>query len=76
MSILVKAWGEYAHRNVAIHLAWLGGERLTIGYENNPISTSLGWSISYLNLQTPMKIGKFRDRGSPHPPKRGLGGLK
>jgi len=57
MSISLKAWGEYAHRKVAIHLAWLGGERLTIGYENNLISTSLGWPLSYLNLRTPMKIG-------------------
>jgi len=55
---------------------WLKGERLTIGYENNPISTSLCWPLSDLNLQTPMKIGWFGDRGSPYPSKGGLGGLK
>ena len=76
MGISLKAWGEYAHRKMAIHLRWLGGERLIIGYENNLISTSLGCPLSYLNLQTPMKICGFGDRGSPHPRKGGLGGLK
>ena len=76
MGISLKAWGEYAHRKVAIHLAWLEGEILTIVYENNPISTSLGWPLSYLNPQTPTKIGGFGDRGNPHPLKAGLGGLK
>ena len=37
---------------------------------------SLGWPLSYLNLQIPMKIGGFGDRGSPHPLKVCLGGLK
>ena len=67
-----KAWDEYAHRKVAIHLAWLGGESLIIGYENNPISTSLGWPLSYLNLQGRRKTGGLGDRGGPHPPKGGF----
>jgi len=61
---------------VAIHVAWLGEERLTIGYENNLISTSLGWPLSFLNLQTPVKIGVLGDQGSPHHSKGGLGGHK
>jgi len=46
MEISLKAWGEYTHQKVAIHLAWLGGEKLIIGYENNPTSTSLGYRVS------------------------------
>jgi len=61
---------------MAIRLAWLGGERLIIGYENNPISTILGWPLSNLNLQIPIKIGGLRDQGGPHPLKGGFGGFK
>jgi len=77
MGISLKAWVKYGicppkggYSPCAVR------RRKVDRYENNPMSTSLGWALSYLNLQTPIKIGGFRDRGSPHIMKGGLGGLK
>jgi len=72
----IDSLGEYAHQKMAIHLAWLRGERLINGYENNPILTSLGWPLSQLNPQTPTKKGGLGDRGAPPHLKGGLGKLK
>jgi len=52
---------------------WIVERDWTLGMKIAQDSLGIGWSLSNLNLQAPMKIGELEDYGYPYSPKGGLG---